>query len=449
MAGMLNMHLTLVLLYSILFASAASSTFQTAPKCRFSPQHSQQDILTNGHFHQDNVGYNTANEMTYDGTLLDPRTGLNNIGGLHPFNAARKESLHVMVLTHAIAGNRHAARFLSPEQPDHAATVAVDILEKKLDTCLKFNRTYPGFVEAFEQWKNLRLQSLAKRWQKWLDYTKVTAEEVFYNGIGRVCAVESIRNQSVPIGGFNQSYICEGTQALNDPYEGEPFTLWLYLFSPCLTATDKADIWAVKRPQLVLVEWDSNTSLGNVTVGFSTTERARTCNSYLNNLPGMYASVNNITDSSCQIRGYILSVGIPSTSNQTVQELDVVTPYAVFPTILFNRSIGLAWWKNMVDGKGMQNPYGSTKSERVDGGDISSFVSWNSKITTVTAILGGYENSFGQRLRGENVELCLPKAQVAITVAVRDYESCRAWCESNLISPFLMQINSVPPSVDE
>ena len=43
----------------------------------------------------------------------------------------------------------------------------------------------------------------------------------------------------------------------------------------------------------------------------------------------------------------------------------------------------------MVMGKKMQNPYGSTESERVDGTAISSFVSWDSKITTVNALLGG------------------------------------------------------------
>lgn len=104
-------------------------------------------------------------------------------------------------------------------------------------------------------------------------------------------------------------------------------------------------------------------------------ERVRTCNSLLMQNPGMYASINNITDSTGQITGYIPNAGIPSVANQTIQELDVITSYSVFPTILFNESVGLAWWKNMVDGKGMQNPYGSTESERADGKGISSFVS--------------------------------------------------------------------------
>jgi len=127
------------------------------PRCRFSLDYSQEDILLDsdafvsdllyweGRFHQNNVGYNEANGITYDGTLLDPHTGLHNASGLHPFSAASKESLHIMVLAHAIAGNPLAARFLSPEQPGSAAIVAFNILEKKLSTYLMFNKTFPGF----------------------------------------------------------------------------------------------------------------------------------------------------------------------------------------------------------------------------------------------------------------------------------------------------------------
>lgn len=270
--------------------------------------------------------------------------------------------------------------------------------------------------------------------------------------------------------------MCEGNQTLNDPYEGELFTWWLYLFSDLNTAK-KEELWTVKRTQVVATEWHSNTSLGDVTVQkgywfssheqwkllempytdvllikriFHNAERARTCNSFLNGVPGMYASVNNVTDESGQILGYISNAGVPSISFLPVQELDVITPYSVFPTVLFDRNVGLAWWKNMVDGKGMQNLYGSTESERVDGAGISSFVSWDSKVTTVAAILGGvtdlvrdkmkedgiydtfvevsqreYTLAFGDRLEGEDVELCLPNVGVPDTGKVVDYESCR------------------------
>lgn len=91
---------------------------------------------------------------------------------------------------------------------------------------------------------------------------------------------------------------------------------------------------------------------------YENAERARTCNSVVTKVPGMFASVNNSTDpSNGNIIGYISNAGIPSIANQTVQELDVITPYSVFPTILFNKNVGLAWWHNMVIAKKMQSQY--------------------------------------------------------------------------------------------
>ncbi len=287
------------------------------------------------------------------------------------------------------------------------------------------------------------------------------------------------------------------TSILNDPYEGELFTWWLYFFGG-LSKADKTDLWTIKRPQLVAVNYTGsivNTSyddtiatnysgdpvvskkIGPITVQkgfwfssheqwkvlempyfdiplikrvFHNAERVRTCNSVLmGKNAGMFASVNNVTDTQTgQIDGYISYAGVPSVSNQTEQELDVITPYSVFPAILFNESVGLAWYKNMLDGKGMQNPYGSTEAQRRDGTGISSFVSWDSKITTVVALLGGvgdfvrakmkvdeiydefinittreYGMVFGKGLAGEDVHLCLPDFKEPV-VNVTDFTMC-------------------------
>lgn len=50
-----------------------------------------------------------------------------------------------MLYTQGIAGNPEAARFLSPKKPKHAEKVVTDIMEKKLESYLKFNETYPGY----------------------------------------------------------------------------------------------------------------------------------------------------------------------------------------------------------------------------------------------------------------------------------------------------------------
>jgi uncharacterized protein (DUF2147 family) len=76
-------------------------TEQGNPPCRFGLQWTQEDVLTKtddfiwdllyweGKFHQNEVAYNTANGMTYDGTQLDWKTGERT--KKHPFSAASKE----------------------------------------------------------------------------------------------------------------------------------------------------------------------------------------------------------------------------------------------------------------------------------------------------------------------------------------------------------------------
>ena len=67
-------------------------------------------------------------------------------------------------------------------------------------------------------------------------------------------------------------------------------------------------------------------------------------------------SVEDSTDSNGEIIGYISNAGVPSISRLPDQELDVITPYSVFPLLLVEPAVGLLWWKNMVDGKKMQSP---------------------------------------------------------------------------------------------
>ncbi|POR36978.1 Uncharacterized protein TPAR_02821 [Tolypocladium paradoxum] len=461
--------------------------------------------------------------MSYDGTQLNWTTGKRT--SKHPFSAASKEALQIMLYARAIAGSPEAARFLTPDKPSAAPGFAASILEKKLQTYLRFNATYPGFggflpwmttssndVEPTPDWVNRvpaldngellwavyaciqALQktckpssvNLAKGWQQWFDYAKSTAVPVFYAGSGRVCAVAKINDQSLPVTSAGQAYQCEGTNYLDDPYEGELFTHFVNLFSN-LSANDKAELWKVKRKKLVSVEYNMG-GVGPITVEqgywfsshepwkvlempyydvdivrrlYHNAERARTCNSLVTKVPGLFASVNNSTDPKTDsIIGYISPAGIPSIASQKEQYHDVITPYGAWPAIMFDKSVGLAWWRNMVVAKKMQNPYGSTESTRVDGGLVSALVTWDSKITTVVALLGGVgdlvrdklkqdgkynefisitEASFARcssklryreysrvfrGLKGEHIQLCLPKEAVP-DAGLDDFTLCR------------------------
>lgn len=147
------------------------------PPCRFALDWSQDDILAKtddfiwdmlyweGKFHQNDIAYNQANGMTYDGAQIDWTTG--EATKKHIFSAASKEvktcplilhdidavltngkALQIMLYARAIDGSAEAARFLSPDKPDDAPGLVFDIMQKKLDTYLRFNETYPGFGGA-------------------------------------------------------------------------------------------------------------------------------------------------------------------------------------------------------------------------------------------------------------------------------------------------------------
>ncbi|RSL90311.1 hypothetical protein CEP51_000748 [Fusarium floridanum] len=457
------------------------------PSCRFGLEWSQQDVLDHtddfiwdllyweGKFHQNDVAYNTANGMSYDGTQLDWKSGKRT--AKHTFSAASKEALQIMLYAQAISGSKEAARFLTPNNLRAAPGFAASIMETKLKTYLQeLIWAVYACIEALQKHPDAKFHKIADGWQDWLDYVASTSADIFYIGKGRVCAVTEIGDQTLPVNDPKQTYKCETETYLDDPYEGELFTYFLQFFSK-LSKADKKKLWEYKRPKLEKTEY-SQGAVGPITVRkgfwfssheiwnqlelpyydvdivrrlFLNGERARTCNSVVTKSPGLYASVNNSTDPETDtIIGYISPAGIPSIASQKDQYHDVITPYGVFPVVLFDKGVGLAWWRNMIVGKKMQNPYGSTESTRVDGELVSALVTWDSKVTTVVALLGGvtdlvrdrmrsdgiydeflkitereHVRVFGQHLKGEDIDLCLPKEKVP-DAGLKDFTACRA-----------------------
>jgi len=512
-------------------------TATPTPSCRFAEQWTPERIISSpqsfedqllyweGKFHQHNVSYNAANGMTFDGTLLDRVTGTHRVEGLHTFSAASKESLHFMMLAHVIEGKPGAVRWIlsgegekNVENVEKARRVALGVLQKKWESYSQFNATFPGFggflpwfahteftpltptwdwnnrvpaldngeniwaiyavVEALQKVGKKDYSTLASHWEGYLNYLKTTAAKIFYHGSGRICAVTTIKDQTLPIDHPDQTYNCEGINNpgnpfINDPYEGQSFMFFLYLFGN-LNQTEKTALLEFKRPQLVSVDWTMS-GYQDVTVQkgfwfsshenwgwlqlpytdvplmrdlFINMERVRTCDSQAKGLPGMFASINNSTDQNGEIIGYISNAGIPQIANQTIQELDVITPYSTMNIMVVNKTAGYLWWHNMAIAKRMQNLYGSSESTRIDGTATSAFVSWDSKITTVNGILGGvlslvrtrmqregvynefiqvvrdeYTRVFGASLKGKNQEFCLPKVKVA-DVGLVDFTTC-------------------------
>jgi hypothetical protein len=49
------------------------------------------------------------------------------------------------------------------------------------------------------------------------------------------------------------------------------------------------------------------------------------------------------------------------------------------------------------------DPYGSTESTRVDGELVSALLTWDSKVTTVVALLGGVTDLVRQRMKADGI----------------------------------------------
>jgi hypothetical protein len=86
---------------------------------------------------------------------------------------------------------------------------------------------------------------------------------------------------------------------------------------------------------------------------------------------------------------YYADCGIESIAFQKITHTHMVTPYSVFPLILVNRNVGAVWLHNMLSSPAGQTIYGALEATSIDGKDISPVMTWDSKITTVLAVMGG------------------------------------------------------------
>jgi hypothetical protein len=273
---------------------------------------------------------------------------------------------------------------------------------------------------------------LADRWDVVWQRMVKNGVKIFYNGSGNVNCVTVMSNQSLPV--ELNTYTSAGACMIDDPYEGELFTNMLYLLSD-LPEAEKDLLWVRKRAMLKAVNLTVNASgaLTNITVQrgfwfsaheqwkymmmpyrlsnanaavFDNGERARTWYASAGGnvgaapvgsfgglqqpSPGMWASVNGPVGSNTDNFPYDSACGLPPVAVEQITSDAVITAYSAFPLLLCsNQCAGAAWLHNMLLARKGQNCYGSTESLNVTGATVAPLTTWDSKITTVLASLGG------------------------------------------------------------
>ncbi|CAF1493217.1 unnamed protein product, partial [Adineta steineri] len=272
--------------------------------------------------------------------------------------------------------------------------------------------------------KNKNLFSLADKYERRLELMTLTAIPVFYEA-----RRGGLRCESRILNLFNESqmtnpnnYETNGDCLLDDPYEGELMTYYMDLYAPWAfynyTMEERNRLWEYKRARLIRDEYNTGTDAPKqVTVQrgfwfssheqwkylylpyqdidlqkrlFISGEKVRVHHSARNRIPGLYASVASDAKVGTYQVDYYSACGIQQIAFQPVEHTSVITPYASFPVIMANESIGLAWYLNMLQGPAMQNMYGSTEATNVNGLTISPVITWDSKITTVVAMLSSH-----------------------------------------------------------
>jgi len=238
---------------------------------------------------------------------------------------------------------------------------------------------------------------------------------------GRVYSRSRVKNVtgSVALGNYKKRGL------LGDPFEGELMVMFMDLMCPDLTDGQKSAMWRKVRNgngkatyhdgpdgpidvqrgwkfsahelwKYLVLPYLENPTLLRVA---KNAERARTWHAFNNEIPGLMASCyfNNVK--------YVDRLGVNELSGGYTEPPDnqrMVTPYGAYPLILVKRGLGLAWHRAMLGRSRMQAQYGSVEGISAVGEHVALKMTWDTKVTTDLALLGGTGSLIKQFLKRES-----------------------------------------------
>ena len=268
---------------------------------------------------------------------------------------------------------------------------------------------------AYKSLYKMGYNDLAARYEQRFQKMASNAKTLFFDpqrsvisGISRFIDINGNPDSSLPP--EQLSYI-KDSYALTDSYEGELMTVFMTLFSSDLSTTEKQAIWANKfvNPRnyttssgealtviegwafssheqwkfLVLPYLDNRDARDLYLNG----EKVRADFSNKNQFRGFFASVN------APDLSYLSLLGVQDVASEIGVENSVVAPYGTFPMLLADHvsrnNTGLNWLRNILAYDKMLGDYGMTESYDTDTFAIAPLLTWDGKVLTDLAMMGG------------------------------------------------------------
>ncbi len=416
-------------------------------------------------FYQPGVSYDAETGLTFDGHPIERLTG-ELVGAPRNWSAASKESLHIILLAKAVAGDPTARSLLTPDagDPDQAVARALDVLGKKIATYRRFHRKNPGYggflpwfkvaggeLEPMDGWTDrvpgldngqlawslyfaegvLRESGhgkLADAYRRHLDLMADNVVRVFYDPAAGQFRGEAVLERGGAVPAARNRYRKDG-YLIEDAYEG----LLLVHFADLMgtwrgrAASGREAVWqkprrtpvgfeqAGKRITVVEGHWfSSHEDWGFLILPtrdlpvadrlFQNAQRARTQFSARRGLSGLFASTHRpVRAANPRELAYENASGIQQVARDRVRRgAPIFAPYAAFPLALVDHRLFAGWLKSMVDRPGMFGPYGIGESYS-ENGRTAPLLTWDGKALPMIAMMGGVTGEVGRFLERDGL----------------------------------------------
>jgi hypothetical protein len=440
------------------------------PPFRFAGKYSVQEIISDpqkaASFEKDYllqeaeyfaIARNPESMLTYDGYQLDEKTGK----PLEPraWSAPSKECLDLAICIKAVKGDPKAALVVGKGNVEASKRIAADILDKKMDTYMKFNEKYPGYGGLLPWFKSGKEITPTDDWVgripgldngEWL-WTLVTSEKVLrdqgYEKIADKYAayLDKINDKAVEIFYDKEAGKVRADVTVTDPgsadskyetasgngvkyltgedavHEGSMMVMYVTLFGKGLPEDAPARIWdgtkMTRKEHEYGTTWTGCNAAPHESWAhlfmptreikefkdlFRIREEIRTQNAANRRYPGFAAATNPPGGGP----GYIDNVGIEGAGLFELKKNDTFAIYGTFPLLLEcsdqngkTGNYGLAWLLNTLKAPAMQGPLGGGESASNDGKAVSYMKTIDGSFPNVVAITGGLQKETADALR--------------------------------------------------